>query len=109
MRQLENFQGRTVNTSGHDDSHDAQRYVAWLDLGGATPTRCYVENVSRSGAKLKVFRSPVPDEFTLHFNRKGDAKVRCRVTGTAGSKCDVEFVTSLAIYANSAAPEAFSA
>jgi hypothetical protein len=94
--------GRTVNIAVHAD-HIGPRYVAWLDLGSATPTRCYVENVSQSGAKLKVFGDRVPDEFTLHFNRKGDAKVRCRVTAMAGSKCDVEFVTSLAMYATSAA------
>jgi hypothetical protein len=84
------------------EAHDevgAGRYVAWLDLGSlAPPIRCYVENLSRLGAKLKVFGGPIPEEFTLHFNRRGDAKVRCRVTTAAGLKCDVEFVASLAIY-----------
>jgi len=80
-------------------SDGSDRYVAWLNLGEAVPlTRCYVENVSRSGAKVEVFHAPIPDEFTLHFNRKGDAKVRCRVTAAVGLKCDVEFVSSLAIY-----------
>ncbi len=79
---------------------NSERYVAWLDLGGALPpSRCFVENVSRSGAKLKLFNPPATDEFTLHFNRKGDAKVRCRVTALAGANCNVEFVASLAIYA----------
>jgi len=87
---------KIVERSASDGSH---RYIAWLNLGEAAPlTRCYVENVSRSGAKLEVSRASIPDEFTLHFNRKGDAKVRCRVTAAAGSICDVEFVSSLAIY-----------
>jgi len=55
--------------------------------------------LSRSGAKLSAFGGPVANEFTLHFDRKGDAKVRRRVTAAAGFKCDVEFVASLAIYA----------
>jgi len=80
-------------------SDGSYRYIAWLNLGETAPlARCYVESVSRSGAKLEVANAPIPDEFTLHFNRKGDAKVRCRVTAIAGSKCDVEFVSSLAIY-----------
>jgi len=75
------------------------RYVAWLNVGSPMPpTRCYVESLSRSGAKLELFGGPIPEEFTLHFNRRGDAKVRCRVTTVDGSKCDVEFVASLAIY-----------
>jgi hypothetical protein len=77
-----------------------ERYVAWLEADRTAPAmQCCVEDVSRSGAKLTAFRAPVPDEFTLHFNRRGDAKVRCRVTSRAGSNCAVEFVTSLAIYA----------
>jgi hypothetical protein len=79
---------------------DASRYVAWLDIApGTPPARCYVEGVSKLGAKVRLFRPSVPNEFTLYFNRKGDAKVRCRVTSRAGSNCDVEFVSSLAIYA----------
>jgi hypothetical protein len=77
----------------------AARFVAWLDVGrAAPPVRCYVEDVSRVGAKLRVFRPTVPNEFTLHFNRKGDAKVRCRVTARAGAECAVEFVAGLAMY-----------
>ncbi len=75
------------------------RHIAWLNLGSPTPpARCYVEDLTRSGAKLEVFGCPIPEEFTLHFNRRGDAKVRCRVTAVTGSKCHVEFVASLAIY-----------
>jgi hypothetical protein len=82
------------------DTHvDAGRFVAWLDAeAGLPPARCYVADVSRSGAKVKVFRPQVPNEFTLHFTRKGDAKVRCRVKARAGSNVDVEFVASLSIY-----------
>ncbi len=88
-----------MKIAARDDNGNSNRYVAWLDAGHATPpTRCYVEDVSRFGAKLRVFRPPVPNEFTLHFNRKGDAKVRCRVTSHAGSECDVEFVAALGIY-----------
>jgi hypothetical protein len=82
---------------------DRKRYVAWLDtVAPAAPARCYVEHVSRSGARLRVVGSPidaVPDEFTLRFGEKGDAKVRCRVTSRAGGNCAVEFVASLAMYA----------
>jgi hypothetical protein len=99
FRSSDNSAGRALKISDPDNNDSSERYVAWLNLDGATPpTRCYVENVSRSGAKLNVFEGPVPNEFTLHFNRKGDAKVRCRVTAAAGSECDVEFVASLAIY-----------
>lgn len=85
-----------VGSSNHSKS---ERYIAWLNMGHAMlPTRCYVEDVSKSGATVSVPRSSVPDEFTLHFSRKGDAKVRCRVTSRAGSKCDVEFIPSLALY-----------
>jgi hypothetical protein len=88
-----------VKIAEQNASDNSDRYIAWLNLGQAVPlTRCYVENVSRFGAKLEVLHAPIPDEFTLHFNRKGDAKVRCRVTASAGSTCDVEFVSSLAIY-----------
>jgi len=79
---------------------DAGRFVAWLEAeAGLPPARCYVEEVSRAGAKVKVFRPQVPSEFTLHFTRKGDAKVRCRVTARTGSNFAVEFVSSLSIYA----------
>jgi len=79
---------------------DTGRFVAWLDAeAGFPPARCYVEDVSRTGAKVRVFRPQVPSEFTLHFARKGDAKVRCRVRARAGSNFDVEFVSSLSIYA----------
>jgi hypothetical protein len=89
-----------LKIAGPENDASVGRYVGWLDIDPTTaPARCYVECVSRAGAKLKVFHPSVPDEFTLHFNRKGDAKVRCRVTSRAGSKCDVEFVASLAIYA----------
>jgi len=90
---------RAMKIAEPNTNDSSDRYVAWLNLGEAAPlTRCYVENVSRSGAKLEIFHAPIPNEFTLHFNRKGDAKVRCRVTAAAGSTCDVEFVSSLAIY-----------
>jgi hypothetical protein len=88
-----------MKTNGRENT-DAGRYIAWLDVEpGTPPARCYVEGISRLGAKVRVFRPPVPNEFTLHFNRKGDAKVRCRVTSRAGSNCNVEFVSSLAMYA----------
>jgi len=81
---------------------DGKRYVAWLDTPAPTPpARCYVEQVSRSGARLRVLGSPidaVPDEFTLRFGQNGDAKVRCRVTSRAGGNCAVEFVASVAMY-----------
>lgn len=71
-----------------------------MDGGGGMPSRrCRVEDVSRAGAKLCGFDGAVPDEFTLYFNRRGDAKVRCRVTTRASSICQLEFVASLAIYA----------
>jgi hypothetical protein len=86
---------RTVDHHGGPD-----RYIAWMDGGGGTLSRrCRVEDVSQAGAKLCAFDGAVPNEFTLYFNRRGDAKVRCRVTARAGSRCDVEFVASLAIYA----------
>ncbi len=89
-----------MNIGKSEDIAGAERYIAWLDMGRELPlTRCYVEGVSRVGAKLRVFQSAVPGEFTLHFNRKGDAKVRCRLTSRAGSECAVEFVASLGIYA----------
>jgi hypothetical protein len=75
------------------------RYVAWMEMGCAVPaTRCYVEDVTRSGAKVSVFRLAAPDEFTLYFNRKGDAKIRCRVTSRAGRECSVEFIAAPELY-----------
>jgi hypothetical protein len=86
-----------VNILESEANVSGPRYIAWLDAGVAVPaTRCYVENVSKLGAKLRVFRSFVPDEFTLFFNRKGDAKVRCRLTSRAGPVCAVEFMASVA-------------
>ena len=71
------------------------RYIAWADVGGgALPVRCYVENVSDSGAKISIYRSAIPDEFTLYFSRKGDAKVRCQVRWRRGVACGVAFTTS---------------
>lgn len=100
MERAKRGRGIVMKSAGIQSQAEAKRYVAWLDGSGTTPaTRCFVEDISRAGAKLKVFGSPVPREFTLHFSRKGDAKVRCRVTSQAGSNCDVEFVASLAIYA----------
>jgi len=85
-----------ISTVGGDRNHG--RYVAWLNNErAAPPTRCYVKDISATGAKLEAFGA-VPNEFTLHFNRRGDAKVRCRVTSRAGSNCEIEFVASLAIY-----------
>jgi hypothetical protein len=74
-------------------------YIAWMDVGsGAPSTRCRVEDVSHDGAKLLPFAGAVPNEFTRYFNRRGDAKVRCRVTARTAASCNVEFVASLAIY-----------
>jgi hypothetical protein len=68
------------------------RYIGWVDVGGGMPpVRCYVENVSDSGANISVYRSAVPDEFTLYFSRQGDAKVRCQVRWRSGSACGVSF------------------
>lgn len=86
-----------AGTVDHDGGPD--HYVAWMDGGGGMASRrCRVEDVSRAGAKLRAFGGTVPNEFTLYFNRRGDAKVRCRVTARAGSSCEVEFVASLAMY-----------
>jgi hypothetical protein len=88
-----------MKLAGSENEIDIRRYTAWLDIDSSAPSpRCYVEGISRSGAKLTVFNSPVPDEFTLHFNRTGDAKVRCRVTSRVGTNCSVEFMASLSIY-----------
>jgi hypothetical protein len=76
-----------------------ERYIAWLDTGITPPTRCYVEDISRSGAKIKAFSPDLPGEFTLHFSRRGDAKVRCRVKAVAGAHWDVEFVAAPGMYA----------
>jgi hypothetical protein len=74
-------------------------YIAWINSEDVSPcTPCRVEDISRSGARLRALNAMVPNEFTLHFTRKGDAKVRCRVTARAELSCDVEFVASLAIY-----------
>jgi hypothetical protein len=70
------------------------RYVAWLDAGTGPATRCYVEDVSRFGARVMVFGPGIPAEFTLCFGRDGGAKVRCRVRSQGGPHCDVEFVAS---------------
>lgn len=94
------FAGHIMEHARTESDFGTGRYIAWLDIGAAAPpTRCYVQDISRSGAKLRIFRPSAANEFTLHFNRKGDAKVRCRVTSRAGSNCDVEFVASLGIYA----------
>ena len=88
-----------METSKRTDGDNSKRYVAWLDAGSAMPPiRCYVENVTRSGAKLNMLRSPIPDEFNLYFNGRGDAKVRCRVTSRGKPQCDVEFIASLESY-----------
>lgn len=71
------------------------RYIGWVAVGGGMlPVRCYVENVSDSGAKISVYRSPVPDQLTLRFRRKGDAKVRCQVRWRDGFACGVAFTTA---------------
>jgi len=88
-----------VKTLEQSEDGRSKRYVAWVSAGGAmAPIRCYVENISRSGATLRVFRSAVPEEFTLHFNRGGDAKIRCHVVQCALPQCDVEFIASLEGY-----------
>jgi hypothetical protein len=99
--QQEFLQGLAMKIVEGDHSNNSGRYVAWLNMGSATPpARCYVENISKFGAELKIFGPPVPDEFTLHFSRRGDAKIRCRVRSVGNGKCDVEFVASLAMYAD---------
>jgi hypothetical protein len=93
------FSGCAMSLDAVENSHRSSRYVAWMDAGhAAPPRRCYVDDVSTNGAKLRAFGDPVPNEFTLHFNRRGDAKVRCRVISRAEANCDIEFVASLAIY-----------
>ena len=84
--------------AGVEAKGQSERYVAWMNLDDPLPTRCYVDRISRKGARLRPFGGCVPDEFTLHFSRRGDAKVRCRVTARAGADCAIEFVSSLAIY-----------
>ena len=88
---------KTAATADH--YREPARYIAWI-AGGDAPssTACRAEGVTTNGATLRNFGGPVPDEFTLYFNRRGDAKMRCRVTSRTESSCDVEFVTSLAIY-----------
>jgi len=88
-----------MGTPQHGKGISSKRYVAWLDAGtAAAPVRCSVENVSRSGARLNLFDSPVPEEFTLCFGRKGNAKVRCRVVSCASPQCDIQFIASLEGY-----------
>lgn len=85
-----------MRTSDNVGEIGAKRYVAWLDVGQeSVPVRCTVENVSRLGAKVNVYRPTVPEEFTLYFSRRGDAKVRCRVVSRALPRCDVEFIACL--------------
>lgn len=99
IKSIENYRSLCVDVSASERNSSPARYVAWLSTGPAVPAiRCYVEDVSAAGAKLRVYRPPVPNEFTLYFNCKGDAKVRCRVTSRAGPKCDVEFVAASAMY-----------
>ena len=71
-------------------------YVGWL-VGdeGAAAVRCNISDVSRGGAKLRLFgASNVPDEFTLHFSRTGDAHIRCRVRWRDACEAGVEFPTA---------------
>jgi hypothetical protein len=61
-----------MNLAAVSDEADAGRYIAWLDIGSPAPlTRRRVENLSRSEAKLKLLGGPIPNEFTLHFDRRG--------------------------------------
>jgi hypothetical protein len=87
---------RAMKIAGTPSQGQSEGYIAWLNVDGAAPAaRCYVEDVSKAGAKVTAFSQPVANEFTLHFNRRGDAKVRCRVVSRSGPKCFVEFVPSL--------------
>jgi len=70
------------------------RYLARVDASLLSRASCCVEDVSRHGARIKVFGPPVPDEFTLHFGRRGEAKVHCRVRSRSGTRCNVDFVVS---------------
>jgi hypothetical protein len=69
-------------------------YIGWLvGDGGPTALRCYVEDVSTDGAKIRVFGgAPIPDVFTLHFTRGGTAQLRCKVVWRTPGAAGVEFV-----------------
>jgi hypothetical protein len=70
----------------------ALRYLAWLEASSLPRVSCCVEDVSPDGAKIRGLGAPIPDEFTLHFGRTGEAKVHCRVRSRSATRCDVDFV-----------------
>lgn len=74
-------------------------YIGWITVSGTPAVRCYVEDLTPDGATIRVFASPVPDSFTLHFSRRGDAKVHCHVMWRNGARAGIRFVTDLAMYA----------
>lgn len=73
-----------------------QRYVGWMVGDEAVPAiRCWISDVNRSHARIRTFGSAaLPDEFTLHFSRSGQFRVRCRVRRRTGHEAQVEFVAS---------------
>jgi hypothetical protein len=60
----QDLRGHVMKAVGQENSSDPGRYVAWLDVDHATPpARCYVEDISRFGAKVRVFSQALPIEF----------------------------------------------
>jgi hypothetical protein len=72
------------------------RYVGWVVHDhGSQSIRCHVEDVCRSGAKLRWFvRHCLPDEFTLHFTRTGAARMRCKVKWRSERAAGIEFLAA---------------
>jgi hypothetical protein len=69
-------------------------YVAWLKCHPDQPaSRCYVHEISDSGAKVKVWNeSELPNQFELIFSRRGDARIFCRMVARRQYELEVRFV-----------------
>lgn len=69
--------------------------MGWI-VGDEGPhaIRCLVADVTRAGARLKLFAATdIPREFTLHFTRTGDASIRCRLRWRGDGEAGAEFVS----------------
>ena len=65
---------------------------AWIDLADGSPLqRCTAVNLSRTGAKLSVGRTPLPEQFIVRFAPSSGIAMLCKLIWSREGAVGVHF------------------
>ena len=75
------------------EERKAVRIRGWIAGMGPALTLCFVEDISRGGAKIIVERGHPPDEFDLYFSPNATNFRQCKVRWRKQEAVGVQFST----------------